>query len=327
MRNRKALVPALILLGLSAGTHPARADQADVARAEKELQSYAGDKDLTGRYANHLYYLAGLYRNNGMRQKSDQAFAKFLELWRKKPQAESEAKLMLGWATSMIPERHEFSYPNGTSEEQMERDQERDRVEHKQDLIKAAKIADDALVMASKMPDSHAEKIEILFEAASVYKGTGNEAKRQRVIAQINRAFKAMEQNTRLAPQQIRQLADHLIQLSDIYSPMLDWRQTMTMQPVKIVPNLREDDTRLISQHDFTTGEHYRLRAMAQYDRLPARDPYRINAQRSFVAWCRLYGQNQQYKAQLQKLGNLLGSMDEKVLFPAPRYCPGCGRG
>jgi tetratricopeptide (TPR) repeat protein len=328
MKNKsKRILSSLVVLGLTAGVGAARADQAEVARVEKELESYAADKDPNARYTGHLYYLAGVYRQNGMRQKSDAAFNKFLQLWRRKPQGESEASLMLGWANSMTVERREFSYPNGTSEEAMERDQERDKIEHKQDLVRAAKIADDALAMASKTPPTSEEKIKVLFSAASVYESTNSIQKKQQVLSELDRTFRTMEQNKSLTAGGIINLANHLVAMSDLYSSMNTWRQTMMQKPVGLLPDSAPKDTYGVRERDFKIGEAYRLRAMAQFEKLPARDPSRINAQRSLVAWYRLYGQDKKYNAALQKLGTLLGSTDQNVLFPLPRPCPGCGRG
>lgn len=321
------LVSSLVILGLTSGIEGARAEEADVKRAEDELRSYSADKDPNARYAGHLYYLAGLYRENGMRKKSDEAFNKFLQLWRRKPQGESESSLLLGWASSMTVERNVFSYPNGTSEEAMERDQARDKIEHQQDLVKAAKFADDALAMASRMPPTSEEKIKILFSAASVYENTNNTQKQQQMLSQLDRTFRAMEQDKSLSRDRIIFLADQLVAMSDIYSPMHTWRQTMMQKPVGLLPDSTPKDTYGVRERDFKIGEAYRLRAMAQFERLPARDPNRIHAQRGLVAWYRLYGQNQKYKAQLQKLENLVGSKEQNVLFPPPAPCPGCGRG
>ncbi len=321
------ILSSLLVLGLTAGADAARADQAEVARIEREVQSYAADKDPNARYAGHLYYLAGVYRQNGMRQKSDEAFNKFLQLWRRKPQGESEASLMLGWANSMTVERNVFSYPNGTSQEAMERDQARDKIEHQQDLVKAAKIADDALAMARSMPPTSEEKIKVLFSAASVYESTDSAQKKQQVLAELDRTFRTMEQDKSLTAGGLISLANHLVALSDNYSSMHTWRQTMMQKPVGLLPDSTPKDTYGVREKDFKIGEAYRLRAMAQFEKLPARDPNRINAQRSLVAWYRLYGQDKKYNVELQKLGTLLGSTDHNVLFPPPSYCPGCGRG
>ncbi len=326
-KKSKSLLSSLLVLGLTAGTNAARADEAEVKRAENDLKSYARDKDPNARYAGHLYYLAGVYRENGMRQKSDETFNKFLQIWRRKPQAESEAKLMLGWANQLTAGRSVFSYPNGTSQEVMDKDQARDEIEHKQDLVKAAKIADDALVMASKLPPTSEEKIDVLFNAASVYESTNCPQKRQQVISVLDRTFRTMEQGNSASPNRIKLVANSLIQLSDMYCPMTSWRQTMVQSPVKLLPDSMPRSHEGTRISDFKIAEAYRLRAMAQYDKLPACEFERINAQRSLVAWYRLYGQTQKYNAQLKKLGTLLGTNDQKKLFPEPAYCPGCGRG
>ncbi len=321
------ILSSLMILGLTAGTDAARADEADVKRAEDELKSYSADKDPNTRYAGHLYYLASVYRKNGMRKKSDETFQKFLTLWRQKPQGESEASLMLGWASSMTVARNEFSYPNGTSEEAMERDQARDKVEYQRDLVKAAQIADNALAMASKMPPTSEEKINVLFSAASVYESTNSTQKKQQVLAELDRTFRTMEQDRNLTADGIIKLANHLEAMADNYCSMHTWRQTMRQKPVGLLPDSTPKDTYGVREKDFKIGEGYRLRAMAQFERLPARDSNRINAQRALVAWYHLYGQDKKYSTELQKLGTLLGSTDPSVLFPPPPYCPGCGRG
>lgn len=326
-KKSKSLLSSLLVLGLTAGTNAARADEADVKRAENDLKSYAHDKDPNIRYAGHLYYLAGVYRENGMRQKSDETFNKFLQLWRKKPQSESEASLMLGWANQLTAGRSVFSYPNGTSQEVMDKDQARDEIEHKQDLVKAARIADDALAMASKSPLTSEEKINVLFSAASVFESTNSPQKRQHVISELDRTFRTMEQGSSVSSNRIKLVANSLIQLSDMYCPMTSWRHTMMQAPVTLLPDTvpRSHEGTRIS--DFKIAEAYRLRAMAQYDKLPACEFERINAQRSLVAWYRLYSQTQKYNAQLKKLGTLLGTNDQKKLFPEPDYCPACGMG
>lgn len=329
MRKRKSIsaVSAVLLVGIGAGIAPANADQADVARAEQELREYSKDKDLTGRYADQLYHLAGVYRDNGMRQKSDATFQKFLTLWRQKPQSESEPHLLLGWAASLIPERNIFSYPSGTSETEMQRDQARDKAEHQQDLIKAAKIADDALAMASRMPPASDEKIDVLFSAISVYDGTGNKTKKQALIVEIDRTIATLEANQKLTATQIKSTAQHLNSLADLYVPMLNWRRSMNQPPVRISTGAASKHSYSVTQPDFDTAEKYRLRAMALYDKLPANDGDRIHAQRSIVAWYKLYDQTEKYNKQLCKLGAMLGTNNLNVLFPPPAPCPACGMG
>lgn len=329
MRKRKSIsaAAAALLIGYGAGMAPMFADQADITRAEQELKEYSKDKDLTGRYADHLYYLAGLYRQNGLRQKSDAAFRKFLTLWRQKPQSESEAHLLLGWASSLIPERNVFSYPRGTPKAEMERDQARDKVEHQQDLVKAAKIADDALAMANRMAPASEEKVNVLFSAISVYDGTGNNAKKQALIADLDQTFASLEANPKLAATQIKSTAPHLNALADLYAPMLSWRRSMNQAPVRTVTTTVSDHSYSVTQRNFDIAEKYRMRAMALYDRLPQNDGDRIHAQRSIVAWYKLYDKTEKYNKQLCKLGSMLGSNDPKVLFPPPAPCPACGMG
>ncbi len=326
-QRSKVFVATALIVGMGAGISSARADQAHLARSEKELREYSRDKDLTGRYANHLYYLAGLYRENGMRRKSDETFQKFLTLWRTKPHPESEASLLLGWASTLTEERREFSYPKGTSEKVMELDQERDEVEHRQDLVKAAKIADDALAMASRMAPTSNEKINVIFSAISVYESTGNKAKKQRLISELDKTLAAQEQNPNLTAKQLKEVAAHLNSLAELFAPMPFWRQAMNQAPVRMVSNQVSDHSYSISQQNFNAAEKYRLRAMALYDRLPAKDADRIFAQRNLVAWYKLHAQTDKYNRQLCKLGALLGSNDPNVLFPPPAVCYGCGRG
>jgi hypothetical protein len=312
---------------MGAGISSARADQAHLARAEKELREYSRDKDLTGRYADHLYYLAGLYRENGMRRKSDETFQKFLTLWRTKPHPESEASLLLGWASTLTEKRREFSYPKGTSEKVMELDQERDEVEHRQDLVKAAKIADDALAMASRMAPTSNEKINVIFSAISVYESTGNKAKKQRLISELDKTLAAQEQNPNLTAKQLKEVAAHLNALAELFAPMPFWRQVMNQSRPKLGQNMDQDKPYGVTQNKFDLADSYRIRAMALYDRLPARDHDRIIAQRNLVAWYKCYGKSDKYNQQLRKYGSLLGSNDPNVLFPPPAECPGCGRG
>lgn len=328
MRRAKSIsaLSSALLLGLATGNLPANADQADIARAEGELRQYSRDRDLSLRYANQLYYLAGLYRKNGMRSKADDTFQKFLTLWRKKPQAESEPSLLLGWAQSMTVERHVFSYPNGTSQAQMERDQARDKVEHQHDLIKAAKVADDALAMASRMAPTSKEKINVIFSAISVYESTGNKAKKQRLISELDKTLAAQEQNQNLPATQLKELAAHLNALADLFAPMPFRRKEMNRLPV-MYESLLYDHSYSVSQQNFSAAEKYRLRAMALYDRLPTKDSDRIFAQRNLVTWYELHGQTDKYNRQLSKLGALLGSNDPNVLFPPPPECFTCGMG
>lgn len=329
MRRAKSIsaLSSALLLGFAAGNMPAYADQADITRAEGELRQYSRDKDLSVRYANQLYYLAGLYRENGMRSKADATFQKFLTLWRKKPHAESEPSLLLGWANSLTVERHVFSYPNGTSQEQKERDQARDHAEHQQDLLRAAKIADDALAMAGRMEPTSQGKIDVIFSAISVYESTGNKAKKQRLISELDKTLASQEQNPNLTAKQLKEVATHLGALSELFAPMPFWRQSMNQPPVRMVSNQVSDHSYSVSQQNFSAAEKYRLRAMALYDRLPTKDGDRIFAQRNLAAWYKLHGQTDKYNRQLCKLGALLGSNDHNVLFPPPAPCPGCGRG
>ncbi len=102
----------------------------------------------------------------------------------------------------------------------MDKDQARDEIEHKQDLLKATKIADDALVMANKLPPTSEEKIDVLFNAASVYEGTNSPQKRQHVISELDRTFRTMEQGNNVSQNRIKLVANSLIQLSDMYCPI-----------------------------------------------------------------------------------------------------------
>ncbi len=327
MIKSKPILPSLLALGLAAGVGSARADQGAVERAEKQVQECASDADLNRRYSGQLYYLARVYRENGMRQKSDETFQKYMEIWRKGPHPDSEESMMLGWALSLLPERRHFCLPDGSSPEDKKRLIAQIKADHQADLAKAAEIADRCLANTSRMQQTSQEKIELLFSVLTVYRYSNQSQKAQQVISQLDTALHTMEQDGSLPSDRIRYLANALIQLSDVYAPVGNWRQTISQPPVGLLPNNAPKDTYSVTDQDFSMAEGYRRRAMAQFDRLPTNDRYRVEAHRSLVAWYRLYGHTQMANDELRKLQQLVGSNDPNVALPQPRYCPACGRG
>ncbi len=193
-----------------------------------------------------------------------------------------------------------------------------------------AKSADAAIAKALRMPTICKERHELLFQAIHVFKSLGDQSKVQQIAADIEKSVRMSEQEKNLTAAQIKNLAGDLVTLSNVFAPAMRWQISFFQQPISVVADTASKDTEGVREEDFNAAEGYRLRAISLVDRLPPKDPTRIQQHREIVGWYKHYGKQNQYEAQLHKLGNLFGTQNVNYLFPPPgppKECLGCGRG
>ncbi len=309
--KKTPVISVLVALGFAVGIEGKCADPEYVEQQAATLRWYAASKDP--RYFDQLYEVAGLYHLNGMHEKADQAFQEYLQLWRQKPHKKSESTFMLEWAnwlTTQTPEKPKISASTRHA-----------------NLLKASQITDEALARSNKIPPTSEEKFKVLFAAAENYKASGDITKQERVVEELDRTLRAMEQENKPSEDRVYFIVERLTQLADFYCPMLRWRQARNQKQIALVPNSAPKGTNGVRAHDFEVSEKYRIRIAALLDKLPPGNDVRIEVQRSLVSWYRTYGQTAKYNAELKKLSCLLGSNDLKVLLPPKRGCEGCGMG
>lgn len=73
---------------------------------------------------------------------------------------------------------------------------------------------------------------------------------------------------------------------------------------------------------NYLRAEQIKLAAIRLYDRLPKDNPNRIGAHKSFALWYMLFKKDSEAARETKILSELMGTTDEKILFP--KYL-GCG--
>lgn len=297
------VLASLLAVGISAGALPARADQEAVTRTKKLVEDFANRQgSIHPSYPAQLHRLALTYLQNGNRKEADETFEKAIQLAQKLPDADKEVtKFTLAYAVNLAS--------------------------RKEDVKAVEKLIARGKETAKKLPPSSKERIDFLFATAEVYKMLALKSEEDASIKALDEHLKTLENNDKLTNEEITTLAYSLTRLAGLYVPAPRLFALRMMPPAEVIDDNAPAKKGAVRMKDFKVAEGYQMRAIAQYNRLPANVPWRIEAQRSLVLWFRHFGQKKQEEIQTQNLSKLMKTSDPNQLFPAPAPCPACGMG
>jgi hypothetical protein len=180
-------------------------------------------------------------------------------------------------------------------------------------------LANEALRQATRMLNKAAnqfQKLNLLYIASCLYRQAGNVAGANECDKTLERVFKSCEstvpQNVDVVRGSVSVLNAMAYGIVPVDIPMSDPRKN---------PSVIAKGPEKISEKEFSASEKLRLRAAGIADRLPASDHTRRLVHRDLTLW---YGQmGRPIQAEWQKiiLFNLVGVLDESILYPQSAGC------
>ena len=81
------------------------------------------------------------------------------------------------------------------------------------------------------------------------------------------------------------------------------------------------DNNEFHTTERFSKAEKMKLAALRLFDKLPKDNQYRIGAHRSMALWYMLFKKDAEAARETKVLSELMGTTDEKVLFPKNLGC------
>lgn len=287
----------------------------NVSEAETRVkESERTNGALSKRYADDLFSLACTYQRCGRREDAEKTYEKALSILKseQKPDSDLLPSRMMTWAgvLSLSP----GALGKAKNEAEKKKLENAEKLEHDKDLLKAEKIMEEAISILKKRKGVNAAKYHAFLQRIGFYSSLGRKAEKQAAEAELDSVLKEDESYSKnLTQSQIYNLASTLDKLAAFESGYFN--RHYPAKPAEL------------TDQSYKKSENFKQRAVAVYDKLPEKNPIRLEAHRTMVKWYEYCGKVKEAQKQQDKLAKLLGSTDPALLFPAPAPCPACGRG
>lgn len=292
--DKRLIACALTLASLSAVPN-ANADQKAVQQAEERLKAFEKRSGTDhAHYGAELYSMASVYQRNGERKKADAMFRRVMELERKRGY-NYLVGTMNSWAVNYLIPQFNDNLPYGSSREETEKLILQERKAHEQDLKRAIEVLKEAKGYASHVSINYRNRYAPSLSLITYLDKAGAEAEEKALLSQIRK--------------------------DSSVAGTVEARRNLAMTLDTLV------DRHRVKPGELETAIRLKEEALAQWNKLPNKDPYRIRAVRQSVTWFQLVKREDLAKKQTAVLSALLGTTDKDKLFPPVRQCLACGRG
>lgn len=316
MINQRALIAILSISGTFLAQNPASA-QLGIEFAKDLIRQCERDrKDNPGSYASLVFALAEEYQMYGQIQKAESTFRQSLKLYQldwHEATPNYRASILLSWA--QVQSQGMQRVRKGEEETQKTGDII-ERKLNKDDFRRIDKATLEALEEANKSQDTSSGKARVYLSAIDLFEKTGNRVEKEKCENHILSVCKVYEQEANVH-------ADVLYEYAEILNRMGD--RTVHMQSPRDKPayQIELDNNEFHTTERFSKAEKMKLAALRLFDKLPKDNQYRIGAHRSMALWYMLFKKDAEAARETKVLSELMGTTDEKVLFP--KYL-GCGQ-
>lgn len=174
----------------------------------------------------------------------------------------------------------------------------------------ALSAIDKALMIANESSDKFSRPHFYLM-AALLYQKLGCTQQQNDCYAVLAKTFSDCEHNPSADPDEIKAAASvlNIMALRSIPLKIDVYKRAVTPA---VAP---------YSDEDFAASEKLKLRAAAIVDRLPADEDVRRRVHRDLALWYKLLGKNDRFEEQKQILFQLVGTTDERILYPTGGAC------
>ncbi len=317
MVRHKAILALLSLSSACLVQDPASA-QLEIEFAKDSIrQSERDRKENPGSYATQVYALAEEYQRYGQFQQAESKFREALKLYKLDRHADNpqyRASILLSWAQFLAEGAERLT----TGEQETHtRGHITERKLNSADYRRINQITLEALEEANKCDDTNVGKARVYLSAMDLFEKTGNRAEKERCESYILGVAKVYEKEP-IVP------TDFLIAYAEILNRLADTTVHM-IQPPRDKPTyqIALDTNEFYTSEKFSKAEMIKLAALRLFDKLPKDNQYRIGAHKSLALWYMLFKKDAEAARETKVLSELVGTTDEKVLFP--KYL-GCGQ-
>jgi hypothetical protein len=174
----------------------------------------------------------------------------------------------------------------------------------------AATAIDDAININAEVSNSYA-RLRMLLIARCLYKRLGNAAGEGRCDNSLEQTIQACEKSRSKDPELIRTVSSVLNLMA------------YEIIPIRIADHqLQQEKLKMpVGNNDFEACENLKLRAAAIADRLAPTDDIRRKVHRDLAIWYMELGKHEKAEKEKEILFELVGSRDEKILYPTSFGC------
>ncbi len=272
-----------------------QADELQVRKAEEMLKTFEQQNGLQHPgYATKLMIVAMAYQRAGQRSRADATFSRALKL-KAKDGTIQELDFLMRWSSVLLEKRNRFDFKPGITEAQKTAVVNKEKELEKQDQVKAMAFLERAKRLSEKLSIDDIYRFGPSMEIIRNSDLTRAKAEEQEVLATVQKHIAGANDST-------------TIRLAAVYNRLADLHSYGKLRSVEKAIGYMGDYLSLM-------------------DKLPAKDPRRIRANRNAVNWYKKVNRQDKAKSQTEKLAKLLGTNDPDKLFPKPKPCLACGRG
>lgn len=311
--KRRTLLAVMSLSSVCLASSPTFA-QKSIEYEKEQLRSYERDKSFTSESrAVAVLNLAEEYERCGKKREAEQTFRRALKMYKqckKDNPGAASAELLITWAQFLQEGTKRVQIP-GTDQTAII-NQEFTPAE----LRRIDKLTLEALIELQKCPDNSSAKSERYLQCVRIFDKTGNKTEKEKCEDYLLSTAKVYEQEQSSSPNVLLQFADILFRMSDVTIHVLRPPSDKPIYKIDL------DSDSVHTSTNFARAELMKLSAIRLYDRLPKDDQSRIGAHKSLALWYMLFKKDTEAARETKILSELMGTTDEKILFP--KYL-GCG--
>lgn len=312
------VLSSLIAIGFAAQVLPANArDEHSIERAKLNVELQEKVKDTKpAAYESALNLLAIEYQRNGQTEIAEETFRKSLHYCKLANDEKSKIRipaLLMSWARTLAEGISTQGNVQFQKQEEFEANEAKLRLRYKK--INSTTL--EALSLIDKGYEAF-WKTRFYLDAVNLFKLTKNVKEQVRCKNYLISFCEDCAAKDDVSAKDIRTAVQVLQELA--YS-------ALPVRTPKAIPKrpelLSTNDLHTRSEKAFKESETYRLKACALLDRLPKENANRRNAHKDMVLWYLQFGKSVEAQQQRKILSELVGSNDDKILFP--QYL-GCGQ-
>ncbi|MDQ5963905.1 MAG: hypothetical protein QG625_59 [Cyanobacteriota bacterium erpe_2018_sw_39hr_WHONDRS-SW48-000098_B_bin.30] len=174
----------------------------------------------------------------------------------------------------------------------------------------AVSAVSESIRLLSQSTDEFA-KLNLYLIAGSMAKKLGDTADAKVCEKVLESAIKSCEDGTRRTPEHAKNVIAVLNAMSCAY----------VMVPIADYPAPQKKEPIVCTEAQFEQGEKLRRRALAIADKLPETEHVRRKAHRDMALWYAALGKQSLANHQKQELFKMIGSSDDKLLYPQSAGC------
>lgn len=174
----------------------------------------------------------------------------------------------------------------------------------------AVSAVSESIRLLSQSTDEFA-KLNLYLIAGSMAKKLGDTADAKVCEKVLESAIKSCEDGTWCTPEHAKNVIAVLNAMSCAY----------VMVPIADYPALQKKEPIVCTEAQFEQGEKLRRRALSIADKLPETEHVRRKAHRDMALWYAALGKQSLANHQKQELFKMIGSSDDKLLYPQSGGC------